>query len=170
MSSFRSEWDLVPTGARVTAVLVYLALAGLVSLAFVVNPTAGPGRGPLGLWSFLDLALIACLFLSLFVLLVGYVWGDAKRRGMNHVLWMLLAIFIPNAIGIILYFILRDPILMPCPSCQTPARKGHAYCAACGAPVRTACPECKRPVEPTWTHCVECGVALRRSPAASGGA
>jgi hypothetical protein len=169
MSSVRSEWALVPTGARVTAVLVYLALAGLVSLVFVINPTAGPGRSPLGLWPFLTLALIACLFLPLFVLLVGYVWGDAKRRGMNHVLWMLLSIFIPNAIGIILYFILRDPIPVPCPSCGTPARKGHAYCAACGAPVCSCCPQCKKPVDRTWTHCVECGVAVRGMPAASGG-
>ena len=83
-------------------------------------------------------------FLGAYVLLVGYVYGDARRRGMNHVLWTLLAIFIPNAIGIILYFILRDPVPVPCPACGTPARKGHAFCAGCGTAVRAACPAVPR--------------------------
>jgi predicted amidophosphoribosyltransferase len=79
---------------------------------------------------------------------------------MNHILWTLLAIFIPNAIGIILYFILRDPMPVPCPSCGTPARKGHAYCAGCGAAVRAACPQCRQPVETGWRNCARCGAAL----------
>jgi hypothetical protein len=79
---------------------------------------------------------------------------------MNHVLWTLLAIFIPNAIGIILYFILRDPVPVPCPGCGTPARKGHAYCASCGAAVRAACPQCRQPVEAGWRNCAHCGAAL----------
>ena len=58
-------------------------------------------------------------------------------------LWTLLAIFIPNAIGIILYFILRDPVPVPCPACGTPAKKGQAYCAGCGTAVRAACPQCR---------------------------
>ena len=43
-------------------------------------------------------------------LVVGYVYGDARRRGMRYVMWTLLAIFIPNGIGVILYFILREPL------------------------------------------------------------
>ena len=33
------------------------------------------------------------IFLFVLVVLIGYVNGDAKRRGMRHVLWTLLAIF-----------------------------------------------------------------------------
>jgi hypothetical protein len=58
-------------------------------------------------------------FLLVFVLLIGYVNGDARRRGMRYVLWTLLAIFIPNAIGIILYFVLRDPLMRVCQQCGT---------------------------------------------------
>src|SRR4051794_15250804 len=47
------------------------------------------------------------LFFFLYLLLVGYIYGDAKRRGMRPLLWALLGFFIPNMIGIILYFILR---------------------------------------------------------------
>ena len=106
------------------------------------------------------LSLVGVAFLGAYVLLVGYVFADARRRGMKHVLWTLLAIFIPNAIGIILYFILRDPIPVPCPACGTPARKGHAFCAGCGAAVRTACPQCRQPIETGWRNCARCGAAL----------
>jgi hypothetical protein len=104
--------------------------------------------------------------LAIFVLLLGYVWADARRRGMNHVLWTLLALFIPYAVGIILYFVLREPIPLPCPSCGTLARKGHAFCASCGTAVRTACPHCHQPVEAAWRNCASCGRALEPAPAA----
>jgi hypothetical protein len=48
------------------------------------------------------------------VLLNGYVYADAKRRGMRYVMWTWPAILIPNAIGVILYFVLRDPLLVNC--------------------------------------------------------
>lgn len=161
MSRFDREFALVPEGARWTAVLVCLAVTALMGALFLVpgfaekDATALAMMGPLFL-----LSLIGVAFLGSYVLLVGYVYGDARRRGMNHVLWMLLAIFIPNAIGIILYFILRDPVPVPCPSCGAPARKGHAFCASCGAAVRVACPQCRQPVEPGWRNCARCGVAL----------
>jgi len=102
-------------------------------------------------------SLVGVALAVAYVLLVGYVCGDARRRGMNPVLWTLLAIFIPNAIGIILYFILRDPVPVPCPACGLPAKKGQAFCAGCGAAVRAACPQCQQPVEPGWRNCTRCG-------------
>ena len=56
------------------------------------------------------LPVIPPLALAGWTLLIGYVYGDARRRGMRYVMWTLLAIFIPNGIGVILYFILRDPM------------------------------------------------------------
>jgi hypothetical protein len=160
MSRFEQEFALVPTGARWTAVLVVLAFATLMAGIFLApvgvrDPHSLPFVFPIFLAS-----LVGAAFLGAFVLLVGYVFADAKRRGMNHVLWTLLAIFIPNAIGIILYFILRDPLPVPCPSCGAPAKKGHAYCAGCGTAVRVACPQCRQPVEPGWRNCARCGAAL----------
>jgi Double zinc ribbon len=170
MSRFDQEFALVPAGARWTAVLVCLAVACVTGSIFLL-----PGileRDPkavLVLSPFFLLTLIGVAFLGAYVLLVGYVFGDARRRGMNHVLWTLLAIFIPNAIGIILYFILRDPVPVPCPGCGAPARKGHAYCASCGAVVRPACPHCRQPVEPGWRNCAGCGGSLATGAATSVG-
>ncbi|HYN02910.1 MAG TPA: zinc ribbon domain-containing protein [Vicinamibacteria bacterium] len=160
MSRFDQEFALVPTGARWTAALVVLAFAALMAGIFLVPVTLTEPRSlPFVLPVFLA-SLLGAAFLGAFVLLVGYVFADARRRGMNHVLWTLLAIFIPNAIGIILYFILRDPIPVPCPACGTPARKGHAFCAGCGAAVRAACPQCRQPIETGWRNCARCGAAL----------
>ena len=39
---------------------------------------------------------------------------------MNYVMWTLLAIFIPSAVGVILYFILRDPIAVAPPELAVP--------------------------------------------------
>jgi hypothetical protein len=108
----------------------------------------------------LILGLFAGGVAAAFVCLCGYVFGDAKRRAMNHVVWTLIAILVPNAIGIILYFILRDPIPVPCPSCGTPSRKGHAFCASCGAAVRAACGQCRQPLEAGWRVCPRCGTPL----------
>jgi hypothetical protein len=109
------------------------------------------------------MTLIGAVMLAIYVLLIGYVFGDARRRGMNYALWTLLAIFIPSAVGVILYFILRDPIPVPCPSCEAPARKGYAFCASCGAAVRAACPQCRQPVEPGWRNCARCGAPLAQA-------
>jgi hypothetical protein len=161
MSRFDREWALVPDGARWTAALVCLAVAVLTGSIFLLPGFLERDGKAIALASPLFLlTLVGVAFLGAYLLLVGYVWGDARRRGMNHVLWTLLAIFIPNAIGIILYFILRDPVAVPCPGCGTPAKKGHAYCSGCGAPVRTACPSCRQPVETGWRNCARCGAPL----------
>ena len=93
-------------------------------------------------------------------LVVGYVYGDARRRGMRYVMWTLLAIFIPNGIGVILYFILRDPMPSHCSKCGAPAKQGHAFCPACGAGILPACPQCQRAGQPGWSHCAWCGAKL----------
>jgi predicted amidophosphoribosyltransferase len=95
------------------------------------------------------------------VLLVGYVYSDAKRRGMRYVLWTWLAALIPNAIGIILYFVLREPLLVNCTHCGAQARPGFTFCPKCGGSLSPACPQCRRAVEPGWTHCVQCGASLK---------
>ena len=59
-------------------------------------------------------ALLIGMFLGAVILMIGYVNVDSKRRGMNSLLWTLLVIFVPKALGFIAYFLLRKPLLMPC--------------------------------------------------------
>jgi len=66
-------------------------------------------------------------------LLAGYIYGDAPRRGMSRAGWTLLAIFAPNGIGFILYFVMRKPIQHPCANCANGVEDGAAFCSRCGA-------------------------------------
>jgi hypothetical protein len=105
------------------------------------------------------LSLFVPLVISGWILLIGYVFGDAKRRGMRHWLWTLLAIFIPDAIGIILYFILRDPLPFYCSSCGASLKSTYTFCPNCSAPLRPTCTQCGRGLERGWKHCPNCGTA-----------
>jgi hypothetical protein len=75
---------------------------------------------------------VLSLFIAGYIMLVGYVYGDARRRGMPAGLWALLVVLIPNLIGFIVYFILRRGLFAPCPQCGRGAETGQIYCSACG--------------------------------------
>jgi hypothetical protein len=106
------------------------------------------------------LATLCGTLLFCYALLAGYVYADAKRRGMRYVMWTFLAVLVPNAIGFILYFVLRDPLLVSCASCGARARQNLSYCPQCGSPLGRSCPQCHRTVEPGWANCAYCGAKL----------
>jgi putative effector of murein hydrolase LrgA (UPF0299 family) len=158
MSRFREEMDLIPQPVWAIAGVVWVAFF---LLMFLLPCQTDPQMRYWPMAGKLAISVLPGIPIVILVLLIGYVYADAKRRGMRYVLWTMLAIFIPNAIGIILYFILREPLLEPCPHCGVPVRHGFAFCPNCGAALSTACPNCRRAVEPGWSHCVNCGAALR---------
>jgi predicted RNA-binding Zn-ribbon protein involved in translation (DUF1610 family) len=106
------------------------------------------------------LPVVPPLLMAGWTLVIGYVYGDARRRGMRYGLWTLLAAFIPNGIGVILYFILREPMPSYCSKCGSPAKQGHAFCPSCGANVLPSCSQCHRAGQPGWSHCAWCGAKL----------
>ena len=158
MSRMSEEMNVIPRTAWVIAVVCYLFF---VALAWQVLIPRDDTLSPWPDWGKAIFAGVIPLFLMAWVLLIGYVNGDARRRGMRHVMWTLLAIFIPNAIGIILYFILRDPLLHYCPSCGTAVSSGFAFCSKCGKAMAQACPECRSAIQPEWSHCTKCGARLK---------
>lgn len=157
MSSFRDEVKLVPRLAFAIAVCVWV---GFFLLMFLLPCRHDPGLRDWPVAGKVAISLLPGTPLFLTVLLVGYVYADAKRRGMRYVLWTWLAALVPNAIGIILYFVLRDPLLVHCTHCGAQARQGFAFCPKCGGSLAQACRQCRRVLEPGWTHCVHCGTSL----------
>lgn len=83
---------------------------------------------------------IFSMVLAGYIMLVGYVYGDARRRGMPAGLWALLVVLIPNMIGFIVYFILRRGIFAPCSNCGRGAEVGQIYCSRCGHKLDLAAP------------------------------
>ena len=157
MSRFTRELRVIPNAAWIVAWLAYLCIA--VPLFFFVAPT-DPEMRKLPLWIQALLIFGFLLLLVAWVALVGYVYGDAKRRHMRYVMWTLLAIFIPNAIGMILYFILRDPLPKLCPGCGHVEKAKFPFCPHCGTLLHPTCPKCDKPVESTWANCGYCGQQL----------
>jgi hypothetical protein len=157
MSGFRDEVRIIPVGAWVVAVLIFLPIAALMLLLPFRNDPE------LRHWPLLAKALLSAvpaLLMSCYALLIGYVYADARRRSMRHVMWTLLAALIPNAIGIILYFVLREPLLQTCPRCRAQSRPGFTFCPSCGAALARTCPQCRAAIEAGWSHCARCGAAI----------
>jgi hypothetical protein len=118
------------------------------------------GNLDLGGPEILFLILLVAGILAGFIALFVYIYGDARRRNMNAALWTLLAIFAPSGIGIILYFLLREPLAAHCTKCGSPADARFAFCPRCGAGLTPACPQCHRVPQTGWSHCAHCGARL----------
>ncbi len=95
--------------------------------------------------------------LAIIILMIGYVNADSKRRGMNSLLWTLLVIFVPKALGFIAYFLLRKPLLIPCPNCGTAVGSDFRYCPKCGHALTPTCSHCGRSISGDYVCCPYCG-------------
>ena len=144
---------VIPFGGWVAAGIVFLLFFVLLSLVLIQAQDV-----PVAVMFIIS--ILAPLGLAGYTLLIGYVYGDARRRGMRYVMWTLLAIFLFNGIGIILYFILREPLLVYCSRCGAGVQPSHAFCPRCGGGVQPACQACHRILQPGWTHCAWCGNQL----------
>ncbi|HEY2015554.1 MAG TPA: hypothetical protein VGH38_18750, partial [Bryobacteraceae bacterium] len=51
---------------------------------------------------------------------------------------------IPNCVGFVLYFLLRKPILHPCPGCGRGVAPDAAFCPRCGQPQMNMGPQPSR--------------------------
>ncbi|HTD96787.1 MAG TPA: zinc ribbon domain-containing protein [Edaphobacter sp.] len=102
-----------------------------------------------------------------YVLLVGYVSRDVKRRRMPAGLWMLIVVLLPGGIGAVVYFLLRQPILCPCPHCSTEINSNVHFCPQCQFQMAPVCGRCFRGVLITDVYCSHCGhdLAEDHSPA-----
>lgn len=163
-SMLKSELKIIsPVGWVIAGLVMVLWLSFI--LTFIVRHEQEKAGGPeLPIWILQGILIVAGAILSIWVLMVFYVHADAARRHMNRLLWTLLVIFIPNAIGFIVYFLLRRPVAQLCGKCKTTLKPDFVFCPACGHEVAPKCPSCKRGVEPGWASCAFCGTQLEASP------
>jgi hypothetical protein len=130
---------VVPRLAIVLAALPFLA-ALIWALASSVSPELEAGAADALVGSGLSVhampwfGLALGSFAAAFILSVGYVYGDAKRRGMPPFLWALVAFMVPNLVGFLLYFLLRKPLSQACAGCGRAIPSGVAFCPHCGHP------------------------------------
>ena len=157
---FSDELRAIPVWAGVLATLAFLVLPFVffIVISHDKNAPPAPLRALLG---FLVGAGVAC-----YLLLGGYVNRDASRRGMNRLAWTLIAFFVPNALGFILYFALRKPLLTSCSQCGTSTQPGFTFCSRCGNRLQPVCPHCQHGVEAGSVYCPYCGGGVNEAPQA----
>ena len=153
------EVRLIPWWAIGLAVVIFIGFQVLMH-TILARPEHHPP--PLPLRTFFS--IMGGAILAFLVLLIGYVNRDAKRRGMNTALWTLLVIFIPNAIGFIIYFLLRQPLMVKCPQCSSMAHPSFNFCPKCKYNLRPTCPSCRRAVQVGDTFCPYCARELEGVP------
>jgi hypothetical protein len=85
------------------------------------------------------MAGVACIVVPLIVfvveiLIMVWVYKDARARGdQNAVLWLVLIFFV-NLIGLIVYFVARPKgNLVPCANCRNARLETLVKCPICGA-------------------------------------
>lgn len=101
--------------------------------------------------------------LGFILLLVGigvYVYRDAKARGMEPVLWTIVAMLIPYFVGLVVYLIVRQSRARTCQQCGRGVPADAAFCPHCGASVQGACSACGRMVPSSAAYCPSCGAPL----------
>ena len=124
--------NIVPKPVR-TAGSVIAFVGALVGLTVGAVHGIGAGRMQgLEMLGGVCLGLLAGCLIALWVLCLGYVYGDARRRAMPPALWVLVAVLVPNLLGFLLYFVLRRPISAPCPQCGRPVAMDQRFCSWCG--------------------------------------
>ncbi len=101
------------------------------------------------------------IFVGVPVLIGVYVYHDAVQRGMNAILWTLLAVLAPAFIGFIIYLLVRSGYSdLKCPNCAATVTEQFTVCPVCGAKLKDSCPNCNFPTEPGWTVCPKCASPL----------
>jgi hypothetical protein len=106
--------------------------------------------------------LIALVLLAIFFAIgIGVaVYHDAKQRGMEPLVWALVAALVPYFIGLIAYLVVRQPKAAVCGSCGAAVTAGDSFCKSCGSRISAPCPACARPIDASARFCQHCGANL----------
>ena len=154
---FRDEFRIVPSWLKILCVLLYLIAIAVTIVVVHYNPdtriTDLKDDVPTATVAAIGIVTGVSIVFSAFILMLGYVNRDAKRRGMNSALWTFLVLVLSSgsagALGFIIYFLLRDPLPYPCPRCSQPV-----------GPRFNFCPNCKHEIAETDKFCPYCAYEL----------
>jgi cytochrome bd-type quinol oxidase subunit 2 len=83
-------------------------------------------------------ALVLGIALAMWLLCLGFVFADARRRAMPSVPWVLVAALFPHLLGFLLYFVMRQPIASTCNQCGGTITLHQRFCPWCGAQQRSS--------------------------------
>lgn len=178
-TSFRDELRVIPRWLVWTCFSLYV-LAVVIGVA--VNLVHIQTGGDVFTEELRTQPLLACLALtgvitmcaaglSVWILMLGYVYRDAQRRGMSPALWTVLVLILSPAyllIGLIIYLLVREPLPFTCPQCASVVSARFNFCPNCKYNLHPACPKCQHEVSDTDKFCAYCGTDLTPMKPATG--
>jgi hypothetical protein len=165
-TTFREELRMIPRQLEWVLFAVYVVGLGVVFWISVYRPSLRPfgievKPLPLELLAMFAVVTAIATVASVFVMLIVYIGCDAKRRGMSPVLWVLVSLVVPYLIGVLLYFVMREPLPFKCPQCGKVVSAQFNFCPACQFNLRPSCPQCRIAVRTGDRFCPHCGFLLR---------
>ncbi|HEV2492329.1 MAG TPA: zinc ribbon domain-containing protein [Terriglobia bacterium] len=166
---FSDEIRLIPRWYVTLIAVLYVLAMVIIQVANAAEPIFPEFRRDLGALAAAGITTAAAIGASLFLFLFCYIYMDARRRGMKAGLWLLLAIFVPDLIGVLIYFLMRDPLPLNCPQCGAVGNARYNYCPSCGQNYRPTCPQCKQEARPGDHYCPNCAYDLTTAKSASAG-
>lgn len=131
MNTRRRFFQVVPPAVQLWA---WITLFGAVVTGLIVGSVAATSHGG-SLWTiplFGAGGLFLGILFSTWLLGLGFVFADARRRAMRPVLWVLVCILFPHLLGFLLYFVIRQPLASPCNHCGQTIPSGQRFCSWCG--------------------------------------
>ena len=103
--------------------------------------------------------IMPILFLIVFLvpIVVGvFVYKDALSRGMDAILWALVAALTPSFVGLIIYMIARSDSSKTCLRCGRHIKDDFKICPYCNHSVNLRCSQCGKEVASDWKICPYC--------------
>jgi hypothetical protein len=122
--------NIVPKAVQLWAVVI-AACAVLTGLV-VAYTTADQGDVLRIMSAYGSATLVLGILLAIWLLGLGFVYADARRRAMRSVLWVLVAALFPHLLGFLLYFVMRHPIAATCTHCGMTVSNHPRFCSWCG--------------------------------------
>jgi hypothetical protein len=164
---FREEFRIVPRWLKILCILLYLLAIAITIVVVQVSPEArfadlrdDPGAATVAA---VGIVTGVSILFACFILMLGYVNRDARRRGMNSALWTLLVLVLsPGYVGIgfIIYFLIREPLPYSCPRCSQLVGPRFNFCPNCKCDLHPSCPSCKHEIAETDRFCPYCAYEL----------
>lgn len=131
MNTRRRFFQVVPPAVQLWA---WITLIGAVLTGLIVGAVGASRNG--SMWTIPTFGaggLFLGILFATWLLGLGFVFADARRRAMRPVLWVLVCILFPHLLGFLLYFVMRQPLASPCGHCGHPIPIGQRFCSWCGS-------------------------------------
>jgi len=166
---FWDEFGIIPKWVKALCIVLYLVAVAIGVTVVNVDPAS---RFPelrdntaASVLAVIGVITAVGIFLAAYILMLGYVNRDARRRGMNSALWTwFVLLMLPTSVGIIgliIYLLVREPLPYPCPRCDKPVGPRFNFCPNCKCNLYPSCPNCKKEIVETDKFCPYCAAELK---------